>query len=189
MATVTIQGIAYEVYDTYDNVDQYLRSVPSGADWRAALETEQQYAMIGATRVFDRQRWTGTKTSAGQALEFPRDGLKDKSGVAVADGSTPQEILDGFAEYTRLLLSDIALSDSSSSGKNIRSVSAGSASVTFFSSTISGNNRAPKFPTAVHELIAPFLSGSGSASALGIVVTGTLEPSESDYGYSGNGLT
>jgi hypothetical protein len=188
MPTITIEGVAYEVYDTEVNVDQYLRAAPHADTWRNSLETARRYAMVGASRVFDRQTWTGTKTSGAQPIEFPRDGLTDKDGVALAAGTTPQEVLDGYAEYTLLLLADSEIQGQSGSGKNIKSVKAGSALVTFFSSTITGATAAAKFPPAVHELIKAYLTGTG---ALGIVATGISEDASflnKDYGLTAEGL-
>jgi len=185
MATVTIDGNSYEVYDSYDNVNTYLVAAAHATNWRAVSAYDRRLAMVTATRVLDRQPWQGAKTSDAQPIAWPRTGVTDKFGAAVDSGTIPQTILDGFAELCELQLADVKLQGKTGTVGNVRRVKAGPAEVEFFDSRFDST----RFPQAVHELVGQFLSSA--ATELGITVTGTSVESSfqnKDYGRTDVGL-
>lgn len=184
-ATVTIEGEEYNVYQDHAAVNSFLRGTIHATGWATALEDAQKKACVTATRMFDRTNWDGTPTVDGQDLSFPRDGLTDRDGVALADDTTPQGILDGFSELCGLLIDEAALQDKANTGSNVKNVKAGSASVTFFNPT---QDTAGRFPTSVQEQVVPFLAGN---EATGITVTGAGTETEfaaTDFGLTREGL-
>lgn len=183
MPTIHQEGADHEVYDTYDNVDLYLSVAVHASNWRAVSAGDRKRAMVGYTRVLNRQSWRGVPTTPGQALAWPRTGLTDRDGNEIDDATIPQAVLDGFAEGVELLLGDAKLQAKSGTATNIRRVKAGPAEVEFFDD----RRRGTKLPTAVHELVGIFLAGAGG---LGITATGTAEESAftKDYGLTDRGL-
>lgn len=186
MATVNIEGVTYDVYGSLSAADAYFAAALHATSWAAVLDDDDQRAksLVTATRMLDRARWVGTKTSPSQALEWPRTGVTDRYGVPLSDSAVPVSIENGCYELANLLLGDSSIQNATSSGSNVKSVEAGSAAVEFFRST---SNSSTRFPTIVHELIGQFLAGG---DGLGIVATGlgTSAFSEYDYGYNGEGL-
>jgi hypothetical protein len=78
-----------------------------GADaWTEASEASRIAALLTATKAIDRQRYTGAKTVAAQALAFPRTGLTDHERLAVATDVVPQDVQDAQCEeaLARLVL-------------------------------------------------------------------------------------
>lgn len=118
---------------------------------------------IEATLLIDEARFEGTPSDdpPAQTRAFPRDGLTDKYDVLLADGTTPEDVLQAHALLTGELLLDPDLGARiSTAATAVRRVKAGSAEV---------ENFAPgafvaitRFPARVQDLLNPFLAGSGS---------------------------
>ncbi len=155
MAAITIGSSSYEVYDTVANCNAYLNAKLSTSPWDGTGTDDDMRAMVMATRILERLRWQGAKTVSSQLLEFPRDGLVDKDGLTVTDGTTPQEILDGFCELTLAIRKDPSLYDRLISGAPpLRSASAGSVSVEWSGAATTNG----VLPDAAQALVYPFLN-------------------------------
>lgn len=160
MATVTINGTDYTVYQDVAQADEYLQGdYRLFGSWSGLTADQKAMALVSSTRWIDRQSWQGEKVSDTQELEFGRTGLRDKNGNEV----TPQQSLDLVSEASIILAADIALdpqlTSQQSSGSNIRRLRAGSASIEYFQPTL---GRTTKFPAAVHDLIGLWLQSSSS---------------------------
>jgi hypothetical protein len=119
--------------------------LPLAPPWEDADDPTAALAM--ATRVLDAmaiarrrligenfitsRKWTGAPTSTTQRLAWPRTGMFDANGNAIASNVIPQALKDAQAELAgQLLLSDTTLDNAVKVG-GITSVKAGSVAVTF----------------------------------------------------------
>lgn len=178
--TVTIGADTFEVYGSSAGLATFANgSLSWYATHAAASADTRARALVEASRLLDRQAWDGDKTSDGQALAWPRDGVTGTppSGVAVTDGVTPDEIVAAAYELALAMLAKPAAVAGTSVGSNVQSVGAGPASVTFFSPVIGG-----RFPDRVMELIGWGFASSSTSEivALGSYATGTDGASQFD---------
>lgn len=176
VATITISATGYSAYgltsDPVADANTYFAARLGAAAWAAATTLTKQQALISAARMLDRRAtFTGDPTVEGQALAWPRDGAT-KCGVAVADGTVPDDIALAEFELALALLVDADIQNSATTGSNIRSAQAGSAAVEFFVPTI-GTTIATQFPQPVHEIIKCYLDSSTARLSAAPVVTGT----------------
>ena len=85
---------------------------------------------VGAYYITRRQ-WTGLPATAIQRLAWPRIGMYDMNGNAIAENVVPQALKDATAELAgQLIMSDSTL-DNDVSVQGITSIKAGSVSLTF----------------------------------------------------------
>lgn len=173
--TITIGAVNYSVYglgnaDPLQDADDYL-AAKIGSTWSTLATLVRQQALVSAARLLDRSVfWSGTKTSAAQALEWPRDNaVNGCTGEAVTDGTIPDEIAYGQFELACLLALDAELLNASGTGSNVKRVKAGSAEVEFFTPTNQGEFET-RLPQAVHDVVSCFFDG---ASGLSGFSTGT----------------
>lgn len=194
MATITISGKSFEIYGTYNGARDYFLAAIHASAWDAAEQTSQLKALVTATRMLDRQRWKGEKTSPGQTLDWPRTGVTDDEGAAVAPGTVPLAIEHATYELANALLADVTVQTQLDAGSNVRrtvdqvSVEGAVSERTereYFRPTLGFRGR---FPTIVQELVRQFLSGGTLTS---VIVSGTdfdtASPS-GDFGFTGLGL-
>jgi hypothetical protein len=133
-----------------------------------ATTDQQKQSLISSTRMIDRQRWAGTQVVYPYSeLAWPRSGVTDKYGNAVASDALPDDLTTGFYELALSLLEDEAIQDTPAGGSNTRRVKAGSVEVEFFRPTLGALGR---FPQVVQELLSQFLAGA--SSAVGGIVSG-----------------
>lgn len=78
--------------NTYFNEERLVTTA-----WNAASDTEKLKALKEATRRIDRLNFRGSKTSAAQERQFPRDG----------DTAVPQDIMRACAEVAYALLDGV----------------------------------------------------------------------------------
>jgi len=181
IATVTIGTDTFSVYALTSNALTDANSfwnVRLGSErtaWEAATDDDKKRALVVASDWIDRaSTFTGSKTSASQPREWPRDSATC-DGTAITDGTTP----DGLAYATfwlagaALVNSDAAASEGT--GSNVKSAKAGSAKVEFFSSTVDDGTR---LPITAHDYIKCMLEGG--ASILGGTDSGTSDDSAFD---------
>lgn len=97
-----------------------------------------------------RRQWTGLPASATQSLAWPRVGMYDANGNAIASTVVPQALKDATAELAgQLIIADTTL-DNATSVAGITSVKAGSVAVTFKDMI-----EAKVLPDAVWNLMPP----------------------------------
>lgn len=163
-------------YDTYlsrADVVTYLTASPRATAFLALDADTQDQWLVEATRELNAEEWAGTPTESypdEQPLAWPRDGID-----GVTDGTTPQAILDGFAELVLALYLNAALIDQANTGNNVKSVIAKGVGVEFFGPS---QDTATRFPARVQRLIGRYLGSSG-ASALAVgAASGTCERSQ-----------
>lgn len=162
MTTVTIGSNDYDVYVSDVEASTYLAADYGRATaWAALTSDQKKMAVVSATRVLDRQRWVGAKTDSDQALAFPRTGLTDADGNAVASDTVPTAVENACAILAADIAADSDLANDPSTASNIKSVKAGSANVEFFRPQ-SGT----KLPTYIMDLIGAFLTAASSGSSV-----------------------
>lgn len=160
-------GALANSYDTVANATTYFTGRLGADAWTDATNDQKAQALISATRMIDRQRWAGTRSTdfPYSELQWPRDGVTDKYGDAVDGDTLPDDLVTGFYELALALLEDEAVQDTPAGGSNTKRVKAGSVEVEFFRPTLGAVGR---FPQIVQELLSQFLAGA-AASAGGIV--------------------
>jgi hypothetical protein len=171
MGTVTISGTSYTVIGTLAGATSWLQADPDiAALWLALSPNTQAQYLLKATRYFNSLRWKGTKTSSSQPNAWPRDGVVDGDGVAVADNSTPTEVEQaGYMLAGVLLANPAVLGGVGGGGTNqgsVREVSDGKASASFFYSAASvkaTTSAMAALPRDVKEMIRGYLRKGASA--------------------------
>lgn len=175
VSTITIGSDTYSVYaltsDPVSDADSY-HAARIGSTWSTATELQKQQSLISATRFIDRAvEWSGTQTSSSQALEWPRDGAKC-DGVAVTDGTVPDDFATAVFEMAQILFTDSTAQDGEGTGSNIKRVKAGSAEVEFFTPTI-GAEFSTRLPTVVNDLIGCYIDVTTGLSGTSYGTTDT----------------
>ena len=163
--------VGTNTFVTRDQADDYACASPRAIgvwDFNDDRPGERERLLITATRILSRLCWKGTKTDPAQALPFPRNGLTDREGNALPDGTTPQEILDAQVELAITILIDGNQESDTDQGKNIKRLKAGEVEVEFFVQTI---NTLERLPPNINELVLPFIVPR-NAGAVGAIATG-----------------
>lgn len=164
MPTVSIDSNSYDVYISLVDADTYLAALISSAGdaWRAATDTVKSRGIVSATRLLDRQSWSGTPTGSTHA--FPREGLTycNGTGDEVPSSSVPQEVVDATAELAALLIEDPAILGSPSTQGGIQALKAGSVAITYFRIDPALFAR---LPTPIQELLGCWLAGFDAITA------------------------
>lgn len=164
MGTVTINGNQYEVYQDLPTAIIYLDAHLAAEAWADGDESFRSKVLVMATRLYASLKWRGVPTLGNpEGIVWPRD----STGVS-DDGTTPQQVLNGFWELAALIADDPSLPNASSSGSNIQRAKGGEAEVWFFRSTLDG---APRLPIIVHDWVKAYLQGENGvlAEAFGTV--------------------
>jgi hypothetical protein len=107
MAIVVEDGTGKPTAESYISLlDAEAYHVAHGnTDWVALSDTECEAALRAATAYIDgtyRGRWKGTRKTSAQALAWPRTGVSDEDGYAVADDAVPGEVRDATCEAALL---------------------------------------------------------------------------------------
>ena len=148
----SVGGVASNAYLT---VAEYLAYLETSFDFDETATAPDDAATLGmATRLMEalyspsrrlirpappaypyylvRPPWTGAPASTTQALLWPRTGMYNRVGVAIASNVIPQELKNATAELTRQLKKSGGVTDDYDVAvKGISSVKAGSVSVSF----------------------------------------------------------
>ncbi len=171
IATVTVGSDSASVYALTSNAltdaDSFwnLRIGADATAWAAGSDDDKERTLLVASDWIDRsQTFSGTKTVAAQAREWPRDNAIC-DGVAVASGTTPDDLALACFWLAGQLLVNNSLAGGEGTGSNIRSAKAGSAKVEFFSQT-QGN----RLPQTAYDYLACY--GDDDIASLGGRATG-----------------
>jgi len=150
-------------YDTVANADTYHDDSARGADWVFVAPADKTRAMLSAFQLIERRLYTGSKTGgASQEAQFPRSGLTDINGDAVASDAVPQAVIDAQFEFALDISADPTIITKKTTGSTIKRVKGGPAEVEFFGG--SGTSKGTRFPTIVEELLRPFLGAAGASA-------------------------
>jgi len=191
--TITIGANTYSVYglgnaDPVADADEY-HAATIGETWSALTTLQKQQSLISAARLLDRAiLWSGSVTVEGQPRAWPRDSATNGcTGLAITDGTTPDDIARAEFELAMALAADPTLMSSSSAGTNTKRVKAGSAEVEFFQPTI-GTNEETRLPQNVHDLAACYMDAAGGITpSSGSFSSGTGDNTSFDGNADGTG--
>lgn len=190
LTTITVSGVTYDVYGSVNELVAYAAAsiLPSGVTFTTDF-TRQQQLIVTGTRLFERTSWRGTKTSSSQALQWPRDGINDRDGNSI-DGTTPDDIFNGFFELAILLDNDpdnqILTSEQNAGNgnkKKERELNRVEGAVTqeteteYFIPLVGTRTGAHRLPLAVYEFVKPWLASSQVVTGIS---SGTDETSSFD---------
>lgn len=193
--TITLGGTAFSVYGTHADAIAYFQSQLQTTGFNASSFLDQQKALVEAVKMLERQDWLGTRTdpTTPQPLDFPRVGLVDQNGEAIASSLVPLEITMAEYELAHAILKDLALPDSIAAGSNTKKTRTRDkvgdleteAETEYFGSTL---GKVGKFPTIVQELTRVYLSGSATLTATATGTSGTSLFASRDFTFNPNGL-
>lgn len=166
IATVTISAVNHSVYAVTSNAvtdaDAYLNARLGAGSWATQTADNKARALVSAARWIDRAvKFSGTESVPGQPRAWPRDGATC-DGVAVTNGSVPDELANAEFELAFILVGNSAAQDALTQASNVRSVKAGSAGVDFFTPTM-GTSADTRLPIVAHDYLKCFFAGSISA--------------------------
>ena len=85
-------------YLSADEADYHFEDSLYVDAWNNATATERASALIMAARAIDAQRFRGRITSDAQAMAWPRDGVYDWEGRAIAADTVPTSVKIAQAE-------------------------------------------------------------------------------------------
>lgn len=169
----TVGGANANSFETVAEANQYFADrIPLNPPWVAS--GEEAY-LITATRLLCnlaqpyktffpaqggapayyrvRRQWLGAAASATQRLAWPRVGMFDANGNAIASTIVPQDIKDAESEFAGQLLSEDRSLDNSVIIQGLTSVKAGSVALGFKNDII-----AQVVPQAVYDMLTPYLT-------------------------------
>lgn len=113
--------------------DASVRALITAARVLDALSIARRTLRVDGTNkyYYTNPAWTGSPATTTQRMAWPRTGMTDRNGNAIADDVIPLDLKYAQAELAgQLLIADTTLDNSVSVG-GIKSVSAGSVSVSF----------------------------------------------------------
>ena len=151
MPTVTIAGNDFEVMADIAEHDIFLSAdINQSAVWSSYDADYKAQAAVGAFRLFSRLDWIGGRVNAEQAGPFPRSGLP-------GDEAFPEAIKHAAILLAAEGAATPAVFTQANTGSNVRTVRAGSVSLTNFR---------PEdgflVPFNVMVLVSPYLTSSVS---------------------------
>lgn len=156
--------LGFSIYGTEADCIAYIgASVGPGPDaWNASSDTtRKQRAIVTAKRLIDAATWQGEPAVDGQADAWPRTGVVDRYGNAVADDEVPDDVVNAEYELAAIVFADSSAAAAATSGSNVKRVKAGPVEVENFRPTdVTGT----KFPAAVQKLLGQYLASSTAGS-------------------------
>lgn len=186
MATVSINGTDYTVYQDVTEADEYFNGSSSFDTWDGYTSDEKARSLVSATRLIDRQSWQGEKESDAQTLEFPRTGVQDCSGNDVEAATTLAKIEEASLLLALNIVDGGTVQTSASTEDLTQTLKAGSVMITNFRAA---EGTATRFPTDVMELIGCYFQGVSGGTIAGSLSYGTCgEGFDDDFGFSGGVL-
>lgn len=159
MATITIGGTAYNSYSTLSEANIYYQASSEFATWESFSEKEKERGLISATRLLERQSWTGAKADPDQALAFPRTGLTDCEGNSLTEAETLAKATEAAQMLALDILSGASVTTSTSNENTTKRLKADTVEIEYFRLDKSQTSR---FDTDVMEMIGCFLSSSSA---------------------------
>jgi hypothetical protein len=183
MATVTIGANTYEVYSDVDTADDYFLASTNFTAWDAYTDDEKSRGLVSATRLIDRQVWTGTLTtiSPSTGLKWPRTSVTDCDGDAVDEDAIPDGIIEASQLLAFYLLEGTITTTSNTTQDRTKRLKADTVEIEYF--RLDPDVAGGRFPTDILELIGCFLSSSTQiAGSISYGTDGT--PADTDFGLT-----
>lgn len=183
MGTVNVDGTNFVVYGTLTAADAFHKvSLDSaGKAFKAADDDTRASGLVNATRLLDRVPWQGEPVSTpviDSVLQWPRSGVTDRNGNAVAEDAVPDAIEKACYVLAAMIVENPATMTEEQSGSNVKRVKADKVEVEFWTDTLGLSGR---FAVQVQELVGQYLAGAGIGSLSGSVSYGTDGSVESTF--------
>lgn len=144
-------------FGTLQEADDYLaisEKAQSLWDFSGQCDPERERLLLLAYRILSRMPWKGEKSVAAQPGPFPRDGLTDREGEEIADGSTPDDIKHAQFELALALKEESDLESRVEQGDAIESIKAGPVRIKFDKTTLGTKER---MPDHIFEILQPYM--------------------------------
>ncbi len=140
------------VYASLSEAGAYVETLIFAEAWTKATPEKQAAALVQAARWMDTMPWTGRRTSAEQALAWPRTGVVDQDGFDVLPTLVPRQVREANAEFASRLLER----DRAADGK--RGMQVGT--------TKTPDKERQLVPSSVWDMARPFLVSGGGCIAI-----------------------
>jgi hypothetical protein len=167
MATVTLVATAGAAnansYATVAEATTYHDMHLYGSDWSNSDTGTKTKALQMATRLLDNWfDWAGVTATDAQALLWPRVGAIAKSGYTLDSDAIQVPIRDATSELARQLIAGDRSADNQTEVQGLKSLTAGSVSLTFQSVA------SKPIPDAVMALVGPLGAIRGRSGSGGV---------------------
>lgn len=149
-------------YATLAEAEVFMSARLNAATWIAATDEVKNASLLAAALLLDSVMcWTGSPADAEvQALTWPRSGMTNRNGAAIASSVVPVELKNAQCELARQLhLSDITATNEVAT-QGITGIKAGPVELKFQSTLTVGSppqivNPQPLLPPAVVNMLVP----------------------------------
>ena len=142
-------------YCDLDDANQYHEERLHAEIWTAAAVETRKAALVWAARLLDMHAdWEGVPWTSGQALRWPRAGVYDPDGRALAHDAIPTFLKHAAAELARHLISEDRTAEPDTLGFKTMKVDT-------ISLTVDKYFQRRTLPASVRAMIAPYVSGAG----------------------------
>ena len=122
-----------ESYASVAEADAYLADNPYASGWSVASQARKEWALRSTGRLIDAVpgAWTGAASTAEQAMGWPRTGMLNRNGYAIASGEIPVALKNAQIEYARQMLDTDLTATNEITAKNITKIKAGPVELSF----------------------------------------------------------
>lgn len=129
----TVGGADANSYATVEDLDAYADARMFVPEWFAdADDALKERALKMAARLLDALFvWTGSPVDGTQALTWPRDGMFNRNGFAIATTALPRELKEAQCEFALSLGAGDRTAENDPLKQGITSIRAGSVGLTF----------------------------------------------------------
>lgn len=148
--------VGTDTYATLAEANTYA-TARGWTDWAALSDAAKELRLTEAAVYLDTSySWKGAITSETQAMAWPRTGVKDLEGRAIASDAYPARLKDAQIELARLASAALVTNDAQG---EVKSIQAGSVGITF--KDAQNVNEAAKYRSIDRLLTGLFLSRAG----------------------------
>lgn len=133
----SVGGAASNTFASLAYYKSYLETRLPAVTWLAealagTIDEKLKVDLIQAQRILSRSLdWTGSATDSVQVLPWPRKGMFNANGYAIAENVNPNELKDAQCELAIQVRNIDLLSDNQATVKGVKKVKAGSVEVEF----------------------------------------------------------
>lgn len=162
------QEFYFTSYATLAEADKRMLVDPvRGGKWDLLDDNKKKSYLLAATNRLDLLLWRGSKTGgAEQDNAWPRTAMEYCDGTPVATDEVPIDVEVATIIQAGSIVLDPGVSDAGGSGTNIKSVGAGSASVSFFQPKVGGVIQDVTVGSLLRCYLQSSVSGGGSTGPL-----------------------
>lgn len=128
----TAGGTNANSYVSLEEANTYFDDRPNSSRWTAATDNQKKQALLFATKLIDATvRFTGSKVSSTQALEWPRTGMLDRNGNSLSSSVIPTLLKNIVCEIALTTLASDRMAELDASVQGLTSLRAGPVTLSF----------------------------------------------------------